>query len=367
VTAPTAECELHETSLPDSNDFQAFSFARKLLDIPMNLQANPPICFYLLHFPDGRDVFLIHNDHTLMDIGGACQLLMAIQKLAGEDHKTVAEVSQEVDFVRTFLRRFPLRTRISSVAYRISQYRRIAREPAVNLVNGQVLGPEPKLGQGIIVRMLADRDVAAFRARVSQLGGLPSPPMVLLASLFRALDRFAPGKAKERGRYTVTLGTDLRGRRAGLNVGNMASVLLLSVTRDQLADRDALVRDLVRQKNERVKHGYEVGSLQLASWFCRFPGIVRRRIRRTLAPGPSLVFGYIACPPAMDGSFCGAPIDRIHQTVSVPSPPGFALVATEFADKVTLTATYTPSTVAEDTVNRVMDFMVKDVTGAGQI
>lgn len=363
-SAIDAECELHETSLLDAQDVEAFRFSSQLMSLPMDLESGPPITFHLLHFPDERDVFLIHNDHTLMDIGGVGPLLLALQQFAGATDDQFNEPLPEVDSVRSFLQRFPLRARLSAVAFRMSVHRRIARSPAITLVDGSALKLQPGCKQVWISRVLANQELQIFRDRVHQTRGLPSPSMVLLASVFRAMDRFVPPEAHHRDRYTVTLGVDLRSRRARPAVGNMASVLTMSVTRDQLADRGTLICELMRQKKDRVSHGYEIGSLQLGSWFSRFPRIVRRRVRRTLANGPSLVYGYITWPREMDHTLCGAPIDRIHQAVSVHSPPGLGLVASDFADKVTLTATFTPETVPEDTVNRLMEIIVDDLTGA---
>ena len=356
------KCTVTETSIEESDDDGVLRFAEALLVEPMELSRSAPISFHLLHLRDGRDVFLIHNDHTLMDANGALPLLVEIARLAaGNDERADRTAAGALDPLRKILQDAPWRQRLKAVRYRRSVRSFISRHATMTLVDGRSSRPSCTQ-QRLAIRLLDEGQTDFFLERVRRLGGLPSPSMALLASAFRAVNQLAGPGSPEAARLKVTVGTNLRSRRGTAPVFcNLASVLELSVAPNEVEDRDALCRLLTKQLRERIQRGYDLGHLQVAAWFAGFRRLVRRRSLRRLTNDHSLIFGYVNWPEDAVNHFCGAPITRVHQPVGVWSPPGLALSANRCAGRLSLTATYTPESVPESRVQRFLDGVVQDM------
>ena len=386
------KCTVTETSIEESDDDGVLRFAEALLVEPMELSRSAPISFHLLHLRDGRDVFLIHNDHTLMDANGALPLLVEIARLAaGNDERADRTAAGALDPLRKILQDAPWRQRLKAVRYRRSVRSFISRHATMTLVDQELRPPCIKslshkplwhrfstgethglqtratlfgIGtqQRLAIRLLDEGQTDFFLERVRRLGGLPSPSMALLASAFRAVNQLAGPGSAENARLKVTVGTNLRSRRGTAPVFcNLASVLELSVAPNEVEDRDALCRLLTKQLRERIQRGYDLGHLQVAAWFAGFRRLVRRRSLRRLTKDHSLIYGYVNWPEDAVNHFCGAPITRVHQPVGVWSPPGLALSANRCAGRLSLTATYTPESVPESRVQRFLDGVVQDM------
>jgi hypothetical protein len=355
------ECTLVEASLDDAADDGVLRYAEALLAEPMDLSRSAPISFHLLHLPDGRDVFLVHNDHTLMDANGALPLVAEIVRLdENADERIEPTVAGAPDVLHQVLRRTPLTTRLRAVRYRRSVRSAISRHPTLTLVDHSAPHSADTRSR-LAVRLLDERQTATFDARVRRLDGLPSPSMALLACALRAVYRLAGTGSRETARLNVTVGTNLRaGFAESPNFCNLASVLELSVALHEADDRDALYAALTRQLRERIQRGYDLGHLQVTAWFAGFRRLVRRRSLRRLTHDHSLIYGYVNWPRRAVDRLCEAPITRVHQPVGVWSPPGLALSATRFGGRLSLIATSSLDNVPEARVGQFLDGLVAD-------
>jgi len=78
---PGAECPLREIQLESPARIAVLDQAARLLSTPFDPAEFDPVRFYLLHRPDGRDVFLLQYNHTLIGRQRHVPLILAIDRL----------------------------------------------------------------------------------------------------------------------------------------------------------------------------------------------------------------------------------------------------------------------------------------------
>jgi hypothetical protein len=109
-----------------------------------------------------------------------------------------------------------------------------------------------------------------------------------------------------------------------------------------------------------VKHGYDLGELQIVSWVSRFKRVMRRQLRRQFFRRYSLFYGYFRSSGAPD-PFCGTAVEQLFLAAGAWSPPGVTLLVNEGNGRLTLAATYCPDTVSEQRISGFLDALVSDL------
>src|SRR5262249_24093479 len=75
-------CPVREVDLESADQNSVLEQAGRILSTPRNLGEEGPVQFHLLHRPDGRDVFLVQYNHTLMDNNATPSLLKEIDRFS---------------------------------------------------------------------------------------------------------------------------------------------------------------------------------------------------------------------------------------------------------------------------------------------
>jgi hypothetical protein len=224
----------------------ALGHAGRLLSEPSDPAAADPIRFHLLHRPGGPDVFLMQYNHALMDNGASVLLLQEIDRLSrGVPDGAAGDGGGRRDLVWEYLRRFPRGRRRQAATDTLRLWGRSVRGGVVSLSRGAA-----GTGSGqvrIAARCLGQEATRALQARVIRANGFPSPSMALAGSAFRAVGRLTPRQGAGGRRFLAGIGIDLglRGR-TGPIFHNLVSVVPVGAAAEDLGDRDALVRMLIR-------------------------------------------------------------------------------------------------------------------------
>jgi hypothetical protein len=358
--------------------------AAELLSTPHDLAESAPIRFYLLHGPDGRDVFLAQYNHALMDNNAAVLLLRELDRLS------VASACERADqgvatgsnaMLRPYIRRFPRSRRRQSVPATIAQWRQGQRGGVARLA-APATRPDP-VRVRIATRVL-DADAAqAVQARSMRACGFPSLSMALVASVFRAIAALNPQEQQRNANFCVGLGVDLglrspsaqlpRGVRGLPIFHNLMSLVPVHARWDDLADREELTRRLSRQLRERLAADMDLGVLQLARHFSRRPDLAQWAVDVLFRHSFSLWYAYfgsldaVAPDPSASrlggegDTWCGVRVDDVFFAGPTWSPIGITLLVNQFRQRLLFQATYVPELVTDSLANTFLDTLLADL------
>jgi Condensation domain len=364
---PRATCALREISLDSADPAAVSACASLLLSTPFDPAKVDPIRFYLLHRPNGRDVFLLQYNHALMDINATVPLVREIDRLcrggAGEPMSKAPSPEKRRDVLRDHLRGFPLARRKEAMESTLALWAQSFRGGATML--GQPQRSRPGAVQlRIATRQLDVAETRALQTHVVSVCGFPSLSMALMASSFRVIHRLSPQRRNGEGICVAGIGVDLglRGKNE-LAFQNLVSVVPVSARLQDLGDRDKLVRMLSRQMRQRLADENDLGMLQ-------WTAVMNKRRRQArwvmdfgLRGGFSLWYAYFGALDAIGDRFGDALIENVFYTGPSWPPMGMTLIANQFQGRLLLQATYVPESVPEELAKEFLDGVVGDLMG----
>jgi hypothetical protein len=363
---PGAYCPLGEADLPSAGADAVLGHAARLLSTPADPVEADPIRFVLLHRPDGRDVFLVQYNHTLMDNNGAVRLLRELGHLTGglDAAALASPAAEQDDLLRGYLRRFPRQRRRAAALETVDLWGDSARG-GVAMLGATTPGREQAGVVAIISRCLGQNETRALQARVLKACGFPSLSMELLGSAFRAVGRLSPQRWPK-GYYNLVAGIGLdlglRSERGPI-FQNLTSLVPIHARSEDLkeCDRDALQRMLSQQVRQRLEGGTDLGMLQLVELFSRRPRQARWVIGLWLRVGFSLWYAYFGALEVVADRFCGTDIEDLYFAGPAWSPVGVTLLANQFRGRLLLQATYVPAAVPDALAHDFLDTVVRDL------
>jgi hypothetical protein len=366
---PGAECQLREIDLDSAHDDAVLDQAGLLLSTACDPAENDPIRFHILHRPDGRDVFLLQYNHTLMDINTTMRLIVEIDRLCRAcpdlSDASVSSPPRPRDILRNHLRQFPLSRRKTAMRSTLALWGQSLRGGA------RMLGCATRSRAGsmqlrVATRQLDSQQTRALQSRVVSVCGFPALSMALMGSAFRVIDRLSPQQLKGDGTCVAGIGVDLglHGKRE-LTFQNLVSVVPVFAKSGDLRDRDNLVQMLSRQMRERLAEESDLGMLQWTATLSKHRRQTSWVLDFVLRAGFSLWYAYFGALDGVGETFGGSAIDRIFYTGPGWSPMGMTLIANQFRGQLLLQATYVPESVPEGLANEFLDGVVGDLLGKG--
>jgi hypothetical protein len=358
---------LQEKELGVSRHDEIWQQLSALLSQPRNLFTQRPLDFHLLHLADGRDLFVMQYNHTLMDNAAALSVLEEIDALF-RSPAPAPEPSpvENGDFIADYLARIPSPNRLRA-AWNTVKLRLVSLRGDIATLGDRDPTPVRLLPVQVATRTLDAAETRALAERVVDVCRFPGLSMPLLASLFRTLERFLadrPSLLRQNGgrRLTVGIGLDLGLRsESGPLFQNLSSVIPIVQPRGELASQDQLARGLVQQLRERLEQRIDLGVVQLASLLRRHPRILQFAMRRLMRSGYSAWYAYFGSADGLGDRFCGAPIDDFRFVGPCWPSVGLTLVAHQFRGRLLLQATYVPACVGETTAEAFMDALVANL------
>jgi hypothetical protein len=353
---------LQEARLSSAAPREVLDHAARLLSSPHTPEETDPLRFHLLHRSDGRDVFLVQYNHTLMDNSAAPLVLRALQGLI--EFGPAAALPTDTappNLIARHLRTIPLERRRRAGRKLVEQLRLSLSSRAVMLSGGQATRPA-RVQFGIITRAL-DADAArTLEGRVRAVCGLPSISMAGLAAAFRAIDRLT-GRADGRGdHFAAGIGIDLGLRGAqGPLFRNLMSLVPIHARADDLADPDRLLRYLTSQMRDRLTNDVDLGMLRLLTLFSRQPRRTAWVLDWALWNGFSLWYAYFGALDRAGHRLGDVAIEDLHFAGPSWSPMGVTLLANHYRGRLLLQATYVPPSVSEARANEFLDEVVREL------
>jgi len=214
----------------------------------------------------------------------------------------------------------------------------------------------------IAARTLPPSQWRALRARIVAVCGYPSVSMALLGSAFRAIDRLAPTENSHNGQFMagIGLGLNLRAPRA-LSFQNLTSLVPIRAHRDDLGDRDQLLRMLSAQMRQRLAEDIDLGYLRLSTVFSRRPRHTYWVVQHLLHYGYSLWFAFFGSLEAVGSELCGAKIENVAYAGPVWSSIGLNFLVSQYRERLTMQVTYDPRIVPPSLAHEFLDFLQADL------
>jgi hypothetical protein len=359
---PGAVCPLPEVVLPSDNPAAVLEHAARLLSTPEDLAQADPLRFYLLHRPAAGDVLLLQYNHVLMDNWGTVPLLRQIDALAKAENDPAQQTDRRNPILR-YLRQFSHQRRRAASLRAIHLQAQVLRGRTVTLRRaGTVAVGLPALH--IAARTLPPAQWRALRSRIVAVCGFPSVSMAFLGSAFRAIDRLAPPENSPNSHFMagIGLGLNLRAPRA-LTFQNLTSLVPIRVQRDDLGDRDQLLRTLSAQMRQRLAEEVDLGYLRLSTVFSRRPRHTYWVVQHLLHYSYSLWFAFFGSLEAVGSELCGARIENVTYTGPVWPSIGLNLLVSQYQERLTMQAAYDPRIVPPSLANEFLDFLQDDLAG----
>jgi len=353
------ECQLHETTLADSGERAVLDEAGLMLSVPRDPREHDPIRFHLLHAPDGRDVFLMQYNHTLLDNNAALLLLREIDGPPAGDDGEVRQDGQAL--VRAYLKRHPREKRREALQRGIQSWAQSTRGGAVML--GKPADVPARTGElRIVARSLSEAASGGLRDWSVRACGFPSLSMAVLGSAFRALDRLAPRERGPRAKFLAGIGLDLglRGK-DGPIFQNLMSLVPIHARAEELTDRTALVQQLSGQLREHLAQGVDLGMLLMTALFNRRPRYSESFVEHGLRYSYSLWYAYFGALDRLGTEFCGACIDNVYYTGPSWSPIGLTLLVNQYRGKLQLQATCALASVSQSLAEEFLQLVAEDL------
>jgi hypothetical protein len=346
---PGALAPLREVELTGNDE--VLEYAGQLLSTPADPAVSDPLRFHLLHRPDGRDVFHLQYNHTLMDNTAAVALVRQINQSTGP------LVISRRDGIRAYLRRFPYRQRKAAMD-QLKGWSRSMQGGVAVLGRPRATPTEP-MRLRLATRRLSAADTAALQGRAVRACGFPSLSMAVMASTFRALGQLTPQKWKDGCNFLAGIGVDLGLRGAeDLLLHNLVSVVPVRARSEELGDWTELTRLLSRQLRDRLADQSDLGMLQWTALHRKRPQQMRWILDLVLRIGFSLWYAYFGTLDAVGETFCGTPVEEVYYAGPSWAPMGMTLLANQWRSRLCLQATYVadsvPDALAEDFLNAIV-------------
>ena len=350
---------LIEADLPSAEPEQALTHAARILSTPRDLHATSPVEFHLLHSPDGRDLVLMHYNHTALDNNAAVLLMRRIDRVFAGDAPTA--VADKGDAILHYLRRFARARRRQAARATIDAWRRWQRGGIVLLGRRDANRPR-QLELRVVTRTIDADASAALQAHTLRVCGLPSLSMALLGSAFRAIAGQASEQRARNAGFCAGIGVDLGLRGPdGPIFHNLMSLVPIHAAWADLDDRDTLLRALSRQFRERLAADMDLGVLQLATLFSRRPRYAEWALDIFFRHSFSLWYGYFGSLDSLGSTWCGVPIEDAFFIGPSWPPMGLTLLANQFRGRLRLQATYVSHSVSDAAASAFLHALVSDL------
>lgn len=208
----------------------------------------------------------------------------------------------------------------------------------------------PRKGRGGVMRfvrvVLTDEETKRFDARVRKIARLAETSVMLLAAA-RVVDRalLARGYAPSQHIIPLPLSLDPKAGATRL-LGNNLTMMLLSISRDDLANEARGVAHLAEQQRDIVRKKLDTGMLAALE----FAGKLPRPAYEWLADRPFKgEMASLVCsnPGSLSiDAFAGVPVRDAYVLPAAVLPPGFQIIFTRFAGRLSAAVVYVDSVVS---------------------
>jgi hypothetical protein len=354
--------KVDQIELPSATMTAVLECAAKLLSEKRDLDVDPPLRFYVLHRPNGEDVFLLQYTHVLMDRSATVQVLREIASLYESDHSAdLTPQYESTTALNRWLMRLPHADRRLASSAAIELQGRVLRGRAAILGTGEEDKPR-QLKLRIASQSLDSDSVRALHDSSAKLCGLPNLSMAILASAFRAIGLLGPPERNAERLYIAGIGLDMKQRRADQALlQNLLSIVSIFARPHELLDRNQLILTLSQQVRERLRGKVDWGALRLVNAYYHKPRYIQWVVEHLLRWTCSLWYAYFGSLDSVGKQFCECPIETIQYVGPTWSPMGLSLLANQFQGRLHFQVTYDPDLVNSELIQQFLDFVLADL------
>lgn len=358
--------QLHRAELPTDDPAAARAYGQTLFVTPMDLDRDAPISFHLLHQPGGRDVFILHFSHVLMD-GKAPEFVL---RELSRCHEAVGSAGASagnsaapglMDEMSEHLSRYPRKRRIKAALSVIRQNIRLPGKPIIMTPPDQMTWRCEPYGIEVLPLSLEQSRLVERRARA--ICGFVNLTPLILASAFRVVSRFSAHPQKPSSVFRTDVPLNLRPPGRGEPIfRNFMSFIQLEIRRQALEDRDRASKLLHASMREQIRRSIELGNLQMMSWLAPREKLLERFIRDQSEKQPATFgFGFLGPVIADLETFCGQPTSLVYTLNSALSPPGVTLQVNQYRGCLYLMATYIVGPVTRAGAGEFLSAIAEDL------
>ncbi|QSA98877.1 hypothetical protein [Methylococcus sp. EFPC2] len=217
------------------------------------------------------------------------------------------------------------------------------------------------------IRRYGEEESAHISRLAQSYMGLAGKTLYTLGCFMRAMELAGPAVAK--AGYCIPYAYNLRRQNAPTPVfGNQVGCLFAQATREQVRDRDGLMRHLLIQYRQTVAEQLDLAYLPLM-WLGQYLSPPRyARLLRTQRSGGELSSCWFSDVGDMrfgNSGFLGAPVEHMYHLTWMTLPPGLALLAGQMNGRITLSYNYLHPAVDEAWLDRVIPLMDAELLGKG--
>ena len=186
--------------------------------------------------------------------------------------------------------------------------------------------------------------------------------MAVLGSAFRAIHSLGPPN-QSRQHFATGIGIPIpRGSQASFVFQNLTSAMSIRVSRQDLGDRDRLVRMLSDQLRERIAEGIDLGVLGATAIFTRRYRYIEWVVWHLVRYAYSLWYAYFGKLDDVGATFCGSRIGDIFHTGGPLWPSiGLSLLVNQHRGHLNLQATYDARLISPRLAEAFLDFVLADL------
>lgn len=235
----------------------------------------------------------------------------------------------------------------------------LARRPIVSL--DTATGRRPP-GRTRAVRLRLDGERSRAFAELARRHAGSAETSLLVHGAARLLDRALKQRASRPERHLLVVPVSLDPKqRCRRMFGNNLTMMMLTVDREQLADRATTLRSLAQQRRAIVRERLDVAMLvaldaarylpaPVYSWFSRRPFGSERMSMLVTDPGEVPI-----------REFLGVPVADALLVPAAVLPPGLQLVASRHDGRLALMVVFVDSVIGGDEVRALLEGLIEDV------
>ena len=328
-------------TLPAGSDASAVVEAR----LSARLDGDTPWAVDLVQGEE-RDLLLFRWYQPLVDGKGAERLVRWLGSGAADEPDHPPPEDERFEASERPLKDLDREARVALIRAYGNYALELGKTPIMNLAT-----VAPKKGRGGRMRfvraVLSEAETARFDARVRKVARLAETSLMLLAAA-RVIDRALGNRGYAPAQHIIPLPISLDPKTGATRLlGNNLSMMLLSITRADLASDARGVAHLAEQQRYIVRNKLDTGMLAALE----FASILPRPAYQWLADRPfhGEMSSLVCTNPgtlSID-TFAGVPVRDAYVLPAAVLPPGFQVIFTRFGGRLSAAIVYVDSVVSQ--------------------
>jgi hypothetical protein len=292
-----------------------------------------------------RDTVLFRWFHPLVDGKGAERLVKWLGSGSVDEPERPPPEDERFEASERPLKKLGREERIALMRAYGNYALELGKTPIMSLAT--IAKNEGRGGRMRFLRVvLSEEETKGFDARVRKQAKLAETSLMVLAAV-RGLDRALVRRGYAPAQYVVPLPLSLDPKGEARRVlGNNLTMMMLAITRDDLADNTRAIAHIAEQQRAIVRKKLDVGMLAALEFASKLP----RPAYQWLADRPfhGEMASLVCSNPGTISisSFAGVAVRDAYVTPAPVLPPGFQVIFTRFAGRLSAVVAFVDTVVS---------------------